>query len=180
MNDLLRIQKKKKGIKWSFTIDGNKQTTEYRLIFCVLFFAGDTMEHNKMCSLRGGNMGKFPCRMCSITWNHLDNPNNVPISKLTNGNTIQLIRTQNPTALKAMGYYPCHSNVLYELQYCDPEGLNHSVPPDILHTILLGYFTRLINGFVRLKQINNGKLFVFSDSFLNEVERDLNSIGKAL
>ena len=79
-----------------------------------------------------------------------------------------------------MGYYPCHSNVLYELQYCDPGGLNHSVPPDILHAILLGYFTRLINGFVRLKQINNDKLFVFSDSFLNEVERDLNSVGKAL
>jgi len=180
MNDLLRIQKKKKGIKWSFTIDGKKQTIEYRLIFRVLFFAGDTMVHNKMCSLRGGNMGKFPCRMCSITRNHLDNPNNVPISKLTNGNTIRLIRSQNPTALKAMGYYPCHSNVLYDLQYCDPGGLNHSVPPDILHTILLGYFTRLINGFVRLKQINNDKLFVFSDSFLNEVERDLDSVGKAL
>jgi len=63
-----------------------------------------------------------------------------------------------------MGYYPCHNNVLYDLQYCDPGGLNLSVPPDILHAILLGYFTRLINGFVRLKQNNNDKLFVFSDS----------------
>ena len=78
MNDLLRIQKKKKGIKWCFTIDGMKQTIEYRLIFRVLFFAGDTMEHNKMCSLRGGNMGKFPCCMCSITQNHLDNPTMFP------------------------------------------------------------------------------------------------------
>jgi len=179
MNDLLRIQKKK-GLKWLFTIDGKKQTTEYRLIFRVLFFAGDTMEHNKMCSLRGGNMGKFPCRMCSITRSRLDSPNNIPISTLTNGNIMQQIRSQNPTALKAMGYYPCHSNVLYELQYCDPGGLNHSVPPDILHAILLGYFTRLINGFVRLKQINNDKLFVFSDSFLGQVERDLSSVGKAL
>jgi len=86
MNDLRRIQKK--GIKWSFTIDGKKQTTVYRLIVRVLFFAGDTMEHNKLCSLRGGTMGKFPCHMCSITRNCLDSPNNVPISKLTNGNTI--------------------------------------------------------------------------------------------
>jgi len=106
------------------------------------------MEHNKMCSLRGGNMGKFPCRMCSVTRSRLDSPNNIPISTLTNGNIMQQIRSQNPTALKAMGYYPCHSNVLYELKYCDPGGLNHSVPPDILHAILLGYFTRLINSFV--------------------------------
>jgi len=107
-------------------------------------------------------------------------PSLVLISKLTNGNSIQKIHSQNPTLLKAMGYYPCHSNILYELQYCDPGGLNHSVPPDILHAILLGYFTRLINGFVQLKQINNDKLFVFSDSFLGEVERDLSSVGKAL
>ncbi len=115
--------------------------------------------------------------MCSIC---LDSPNNVPIFKLTNGNRIWQIHTQNPTELKAMGYYPCHSNVLYELWYCDPGGLNHSVPPNILNSILLGYFARLINGFVRLKQINNDKLFVFSDSFLDEVERDLNAVGKVL
>jgi len=123
---------------------------------------------------------EFPCCICSITRNHLDSPNNVPLSKLTNGNTIRQIHAQNPTALKAMGYYPCHNNVLYDLQYCDPGGLNLSVPPDILHAILLGYFTRLINGFVRLKQNNNDKLFVFSDSFMDEVERDLHSVGRAL
>jgi len=139
-----------------------KQTdNRIQIDFLCSFFAGDTMEHNKLCSLRGGTMGKFPCHMCSITWNCLDSPNNIPILKLTNGNTIWLIWAQNPTALKAIGYYPCHYNVLYNLKYCDPGGLNLSVPPDILHAILLWYLTRLINGFVRLKQINNDKLFVF-------------------
>ena len=101
MNDLLRIQKKK-GFKWLFTIN-EKQRTEYRLIFCILFFAGDTMEHNKLCSLRGGNMGKSPCCMCSITHNHLDSPNNVPISKLTNGNSIQQTQSQKSNSIEGNG-----------------------------------------------------------------------------
>jgi len=68
---------------------------------------------------------------------------------------------------------------LYDLKYCDPDGLNHSLPPDILHAILLGYVTRLINGFVQLKQENSEKLFIFSEAFKDEVERDLLSVGLA-
>jgi len=37
-NDLLRIMKNKRGIKWTFTIDGKQITEEYRLFFPVLFF----------------------------------------------------------------------------------------------------------------------------------------------
>jgi len=39
----------------------------------------------------------------------------------------------------------------YQLQYCDMGGLNQSLPPDILHAVLLGYVTKLINGFACLK-----------------------------
>jgi len=71
MNDLLRLQKHKRGIKWRFKIDGKQQEKVYRLFFTVLCFAGDTMEHNKLCSLRGGSFGKFPCCMCQTTRKNL-------------------------------------------------------------------------------------------------------------
>ncbi len=57
--------------------------------FSQFFFAGDTMEHNKLCSLRGGSMSTFPCRMCSTTSKNLDNPANVPNDKLTIGSKIK-------------------------------------------------------------------------------------------
>ena len=72
-----------------FSIDGKQSSTEYRLFVLVLFFAGDTMEHNKLCSLRGGSMSTFPCRMCSTTSKNLDNPANVPNDKLTIGSKIK-------------------------------------------------------------------------------------------
>jgi len=53
------------------------------IVFPCLIFAGDTMEHKKLCSLRGGSMGKFPCQMCSTTRKCLDSPLHVPMRKMT-------------------------------------------------------------------------------------------------
>jgi len=58
--------------------------------------------------------------------------------------------------------------------------LKHSLPPDILHAILLGYVTQLVNRFVRLEKANNDNMFVFSDKYKDEVERDLLAVGHAL
>jgi len=71
---------------------------------------------------------------------------------MMDGNKIKNMLSDNPMHLKAMGYYACQTNVLYKMQFCDTGGLNHSLPPDILHAVLLGYVTRLINGFVHLKK----------------------------
>jgi len=60
------------------------------IVFSSSFFAGDTMEHNKLCSLRGGSMSTFPCRMCSTTSKNLDNPVNVANDKLTVGSKHQI------------------------------------------------------------------------------------------
>jgi len=86
-------------------------------------------------------MSTFPCCMCSTTSKNLDNPANVPNDKLTIGSKIKELRSTNPTQMKHIGYYACHHNILYDLDYCNPGGLNHSLPPDILHAILLGYVT---------------------------------------
>jgi len=37
MNDLLQLQALRRGIKWTFTIDGRTITNEFRLFFPVLF-----------------------------------------------------------------------------------------------------------------------------------------------
>jgi len=60
------------------------------------------------------------------------------------------------------------------------EGLNQSLPPDILHAVLLGYVTRLINGFAHLKKIDSDTHFVFSGLYKDEFARDLLSDGRAL
>ena len=51
-----------------------------------------------------------------------------------------------------MGYYPCMENILYDLTFCDPLGINISTPPEALHAILLGHGTHLLNAFARLEK----------------------------
>ena len=51
LQELLLIQELEDGIRWQFTIDGVKQGKVYHLYFPIPFFMGDTMEHNKLCSL---------------------------------------------------------------------------------------------------------------------------------
>jgi len=99
---------------------------------------------------------------------------------MKNSHSLKQMMTTNPSGLKSIGYYACPYNSLYDLQYCDPGGLNFSFPPDILHAILLGYFTRLINGFAHLKKIDNDSMYVFSDSYFVEIEMDLLAVGWAL
>jgi len=51
-----------------------------------------------------------------------------------------------------MEYYPCMENILYDLTFCDPLGINISTPPEALHAILLGHGTCLLNAFARLEK----------------------------
>jgi len=111
------------------------------------------MEHNKLCSLHGGTKGKFPCCLCSTIQTNLDSPNKLSMSKMMDGNKIKGMLNDDPGHLKSIGYYPCQTNVFYRLQHCDTRGLNQSLPPDILHAVLLGNVTRLINGFAHLKKL---------------------------
>jgi len=43
-------------------------------------------------------------------------------------------------------------NILYDLTFCDPLGINISTLPEALHAILLSHGTHLLNAFVRLKK----------------------------
>jgi len=61
------------------------------------------------------------------------------------------------------------------MQFCDMVALNHSLPPDILHTVLLGYVTRL-NGFAHLNKIGSDSHFLFSNFYKDEVKRDVLSV----
>jgi len=71
---------------------------------------------------------------------------------LTDAKKIKLNRTINPRKVVEMGYYPCMENILYDLTFCDPVGINSSTPPEALHAILLGHGTRLLNAFPRLEK----------------------------
>jgi len=53
------------------------------------------MEHNKLSSLRGGTMGKFPCHLCSTTRNNLASLGNVPFEKMTKGSKMKHIRSHS-------------------------------------------------------------------------------------
>ncbi len=59
---------------WQFTIDGLKQDTVYHLYFPILFFMGDTMEHNKLCSLCGGPKATYVCHISNCPSTFLDEP----------------------------------------------------------------------------------------------------------
>jgi len=46
-----------------------------------------------------------------------------------------------------MGYYQCKQNILLELQYYNPMGLNQAMPSEDLNVISMGYFMHLIQGY---------------------------------
>jgi len=123
----------------------------------------------QLCSIHGGRKGKFPCRLCWTKMINLDNPATIPISTMKNSESIKNLVAANPSSLKSLGYYACSYSILYDLQYCNPGGLNISLPPDILHAVLLGNITRLINGFSLLKKIDNESKYVFSDAYKGEI-----------
>jgi len=125
------------------------------------FFAGDTMEHSKLYDLRGGSMASFPCCMCSTTNKFLDDDANIPNDKLTVSSKIKECWAANSTQMNFVGYSACHTNILYDLDYCNPGSLNHYLPPDILHAILLGYVIWLVHGFVRLGKKGIKNMLVF-------------------
>jgi hypothetical protein len=144
--DLFEIQQLENGMQFQFTIDGIKNPTVYRLFFPIGFFVGDTMGHNKMCSLRGGNQSVAPCRFCDIDRNSLDKGK--PVTSLTSGLLLRNKIIYQPRSLKGIGYYACKENILYHMQYLHAElGCNAAMTPDILHAILLGLYPRSIQGF---------------------------------
>jgi len=71
---------------------------------------------------------------------------------LTDAKKIKLNCTIKPDKVVEMGYYPCMENILYDLTFCDPLGINISTPPEALHAILLGHGTCLLNAFARLEK----------------------------
>jgi len=84
---------------------------------------GDTMEHNKLCSLRGGPNATYVCRICNFPSTHLDElctamtledkrdkkrkreriPPNAFI--LTNAKKIKLNHLTKSEMVTKMGYY---------------------------------------------------------------------------
>jgi len=49
------------GVLKQFTIDGKTNPTIYQLFFPILYIIGDTMEHNKLVSLKNGPTSELPC-----------------------------------------------------------------------------------------------------------------------
>ena len=74
LQELLQIQSLKDGLEWQFTIDGVKQGKVYHLYFPILFFMGDTVEHNKLCSLHGAPNATYVCCICNCPDTKLDEP----------------------------------------------------------------------------------------------------------
>jgi hypothetical protein len=177
-DDLYRIQQLNNGMKWRFCLDGVNNDKEYRLFFPIHFFVGDTMGHNLMCSLRGGNKSVAPCRFCPVRRSDLDK--GMPATNLTSGELIRHKLDNQPRTLKEIGYYACRENILYRMEYCDSLGCNAAMCPDILHAVLLGWYTRAIQGFSRLKRISASQLDVFSPQYREHVESSLRIVGKSL
>jgi len=131
---------------------------------------GDTMEHNKPCSLCGGPKATYVCHICNCLSTLLDEfctaitledkrdrkkkreriPSNTFI--LTNAKKIKLNHSIKPDKVVEMEYYPCMENILYDVTFCDLLGINISTPPEALNAILLGHGIHLLNAFAILEK----------------------------
>lgn len=183
--DLENAQNVQEGFAWQFTIDGKLNPTIYRLFFPIIYIVADTVGGNKVCSIKSGNKSLRPCRICDIKRDDLDNLS-TPYNYLIASDIA--VALASPGAASAIGFHPCHDNIFYRLTYCDPNGINSSLPPESLHVVLLGCAVRVINGFSRSTQDPDtsnpnsaGKYpLVFSPKFLKDVENGLLSVGKQL
>jgi len=135
--DLKAIQELENGILWKFTINGETNHTIYWLFFPILYIIGDTMEHNKLVSLKNGPTSPLPCCFCDVKHDDLDDLS-IPTT-LQNGQQYkELMQTSNGRKiLNNLGYHVCKHNVLYDMEYCDPGGVNLAVLPQNLHAFLL-------------------------------------------
>ena len=168
MNDIKQVQSVEDGIKWQFTIDGNKLSQIYTLHFPILLFMGNTIEHNKFCGLQGGFSTNYLCCLCDVPHNMLDTPSSAILAykqaemrnagkhikpnvyTLTDTQVLQAKCFSDPQYVKDAGYYLCVQNILQELQFCDQLGLNTSTPPEVLHAVLLCHGTRSLCAFAIL------------------------------
>jgi hypothetical protein len=193
LNDIKTVQGIKQGIKWQFTIDGCKLPQIYRLYFPIVFFIGDTIEHNKLCGLRGGFSAKYICRLCDVPREKLDVPSNavsafeqkemkrlgkrIPSNLYTLTDTRVLLkkRVMDPLYTKDIGYYPCKHNILQELQFCDPLGFNIATPPEVLHAVLLCHGTRSLNAFSRLTKYTPSSMSIQSGRSKQSIQNTNNN-----
>jgi len=58
--------------------------------------------------------------------------------------------------ITGMGYYPCYENVLMDIQYLDPQGLNMALPPESMHVECIGYMAHLVQGFSWVRKLRSG------------------------
>jgi hypothetical protein len=178
LNDVKKIQELENGLQWRFTIDGEMNSKIYQLFFPIQFIIGDTVGHNKLCSLKGGPTSITPCRFCNIKRCHLDNLD--VKAKLHDSTLLHQLILNDKEEMKRRGFHPCVHNILYELTYCHPKGLSMSLPPENLHAILLGLYVRLLQGFARSKHERIDNQYVFTGSLLPQIEMDLKILGKQL
>lgn len=155
LSDLIELQQFVGGMKWKFTIDGKENPRLYNILLPVMYFLVDTKEANTLIGLKAQK--EFLCRLCCVTADELDQPVR---KRLTDGNRLAMLRVSRPLAVKDMGYHPNNNNALFKLTYCNKLGANQSLPPELLHTIQLGFFTRLLNGLVRVRKQSDTEVAV--------------------
>ena len=128
--------------------------------------------------------------MYDVPWDKLDNPGKFKY-KLCDSCVLKSLFDKNDIAgIVAMAYYPCYENVLMDLLYLDPQGLNMALPPESLHVVCIGYMAHLIQGFSRVRKLRSRATseddrsihYVFGETYRKEeqVEAKLKKIGELL
>jgi len=186
LHDIKDIQNFCTGIKFKLPwVPLHERLYDWR--FPVAFFMGDTLAHDKLCCLQNPNSA---CRMCNINKKKFDKPT-TPYCLCDTRVLKKLLKEENYTGVKAMGFYPCRENILLDLEYLDERGMLMALPPESLHVILLGLVPQLIQGLSWARKVVQssksswenevkGKHYVFPRKFKEQIKADLIQIGTKL
>ena len=162
------------GLDWKFSYSGLPESGTVTLKFVLQLSMGDTEGHDKLCSIVKGGVNPpkvneedneeekaakamyVPnpiCRYCDIP--RLSTGDPFYPSNYTNGPELTRLCEEGEyeTVRKKHGYYCLIFNGFHGLQLCDRiRGLNGSLPAEILHFFLLGYYTYCLCGLTLAKR----------------------------
>ena len=143
-------QSKDMGLFWDLTYED--ETELVLLKMPVLFVAGDSEGHDKLCGKYRGANCKRICRYCEFEQEQISFPIQYNKFKMTTKEEVQLIQQSNPEGLKEISQHNIR-NAFYDIVFCDNRRSIHGAcPAEVSHCHQHGICPKVMDSILTMKK----------------------------